>query len=104
MLCFLCPARPAFAEDYADNAAGEGFVMPATDKFIKQWERSGGSELGASQAFIEGLCEILGVEKPRSPQANLPDNDYVFEKAVALSGADGGTTGRMATFAVLDTL
>ena len=95
MLCFLCPARPAFAEDYADNAAGEGFVMPATDKFIKQWERSGGSELGASQAFIEGLCEILGVEKPRSPQANLPDNDYVFEKAVALSGADGGGTGRI---------
>ncbi len=61
----------------------------AIDTFIAQWRDTGGSELANTQSFINGLCELLGVEKPRGSRTDDSANDYVFERRVFQDNGDG---------------
>ncbi|ATE65636.1 hypothetical protein [Rhizorhabdus dicambivorans] len=36
----------------------------AVAAFVAHWRDTGGSELANTQSFINGLCDLLGVEKP----------------------------------------
>lgn len=72
------------------------FTMPPVEAFIAKFNQSGGSELGSSQAFIMGLCDILGVPQPEAPRPALDDNNYAFEAQITFTKADGRTsTGRI---------
>lgn len=77
-------------------AEPQRFALPATEAFIAKWSQSGGSELGSSQNFLLELCDILEVQRPSSPRADLRDNTYTFEKQVSLNGPGGkNTSGRI---------
>ena len=55
------------------------------EAFISQWQGVAASELSTSQSFIMNLCELLGVARPHS----TPAQDYMFERPVTFSYADG---------------
>ncbi|MCB0598015.1 MAG: class I SAM-dependent DNA methyltransferase, partial [Phaeodactylibacter sp.] len=58
------------------------------DEFISKWAASGAAERANAQAFILGLCQVLGVEPPQPKTPEEAANAYVFEKTVpAISGA-----------------
>lgn len=61
----------------------------ATDAFIAHWRDTGGSELANTQSFINGLCDLLGVEKPHGSKTDDAANDYVFERRVFQDNGDG---------------
>ena len=78
------------------SANATRLAVPPIDGFIARWNSSGGSELGASQAFLLELCDLLEVPRPQSPRPNLKDTSYLFEGAVALTTTDGkASTGRI---------
>lgn len=54
------------------------------EQFIQTWQANDLTERAGAQAFIEDLCELLGLEKPRSSE------DFCYEKgAVKDSGRRG---------------
>ncbi|KPF91889.1 hypothetical protein IP81_07430 [Novosphingobium sp. AAP83] len=59
------------------------------DKFIADWRDTGGSELANTQSFINGLCQILGVDAPAGSRTDDAHNDYVFERRVFQDNGDG---------------
>jgi hypothetical protein len=59
------------------------------DDFISEWEKSGGNERANTQTFINDLCELLGVQRPRATQSDMAANDYVFERHVVKTEIDG---------------
>lgn len=59
------------------------------DKFIAAWRDTGGSELANTQSFINGLCQILGVDAPAGSRTDDAHNDYVFERRVFQDNGDG---------------
>ena len=61
----------------------------AIETFIAHWRDTGGSELAKTQSFINGLCDLLGVEKPHGSRADDNANDYVFERRVFQDNGDG---------------
>ena len=61
----------------------------AIETFIAHWRDTGGSELANTQSFINGLCDLLGVEKPHGSRADDAANDYVFERRVFQDNGDG---------------
>ena len=44
------------------------------DKFIAAWRDTGGSELANTQSFINGLCQLLGVDAPAGSRTNDAHN------------------------------
>jgi hypothetical protein len=62
------------------------------DGFIAHWRATGGDGLANSQSFINGLCDIIGVERPHGSKANIALNDYVFERRVFQDNGDGTTS------------
>lgn len=76
------PVRPPPHITGAMNDAG------AIDAFITHWRDTGGSELANTRSFINGLCDLLGVEKPRGGRADDDANDYVFERRVFQDNGD----------------
>ncbi|MFO1261187.1 MAG: type IIL restriction-modification enzyme MmeI [Sphingomonadaceae bacterium] len=61
----------------------------AIENFIAHWRDTGGSELANTQSFINGLCDLLGVEKPHGSKSDDATNDYVFERRVFQDNGDG---------------
>lgn len=61
----------------------------AINTFIAHWRDTGGSELANTQSFINGLCDLLGVEKPHGSKVDDSANDYVFERRVFQDNGDG---------------
>ena len=43
---------------------------------------TGGSELANTQSFINGLCQLIGVDPPHGSRTDDSQNDYVFERRV----------------------
>lgn len=63
--------------------------------FVEKWSRSGAAEHSNSQSFLNDLCDVLGVERPR-PAEGDPDKDrYVFEKPVLLAKEDNASVGHV---------
>ena len=59
------------------------------DAFIAQWRDTGGSELANTQSFINGLCDLLGLDAPAGSLSDDAHNDYVFERRVFQDNGDG---------------
>lgn len=59
------------------------------DTFIAAWRDTGGSELANTQSFINGLCQILGIDAPAGSRTDDVHNDYVFERRVFQDNGDG---------------
>jgi hypothetical protein len=62
------------------------------DEFIEEWRLSGGNERANSQTFINDLCELIGVQRPRGTQSDMAANDYVFERHMVKTEIDGATS------------
>lgn len=62
------------------------------ERFIEAWRNTGGSELANTQSFINGLCDILGVEPPLGSRTDDQHNDYVFERRVFQHNGDGSVS------------
>ena len=58
-------------------------------QFIAHWRDTGGSELANTQSFINGLCQLIGVEPPHGSRTDDAQNDYVFERRVFQDNGDG---------------
>ena len=58
------------------------------EAFIARWQGVTASELATSQSFIIDLCELLDVPRPHP----TPEQDYMFERPVTFSYADGSTS------------
>lgn len=58
-------------------------------RFIAHWRDTGGSELANTQSFINGLCQLIGVEPPHGSRTDDVQNDYVFERRVFQDNGDG---------------
>lgn len=58
------------------------------EAFIARWQGVSASELATSQSFIIDLCELLDVPRPHP----TPEQDYMFERPVTFSYADGSTS------------
>lgn len=69
----------------------------SVEQFIKRWEgHEGGAERANYGMYLSELCDVLGVPRPDPAQATTAENDYVFERAVKLTGLDGSvSTGRI---------
>ncbi len=69
----------------------------SVEEFIKRWEgHEGGAERANYGMYLSELCDIIGVPRPDPAQATTAENDYVFERAVKLTGPDGSiSTGRI---------
>ena len=64
--------------------------------FMTRWEKSGGSEMGASQSFLKELCDLIEAPQPDPPKPDEDLNTYVFEKAVEIANGDGTrSSGRL---------
>ena len=59
------------------------------EKFIADWRDTGGSELANTQSFINGLCQLLGIDAPAGSRTDDVHNDYVFERRVFQDNGDG---------------
>lgn len=66
--------------------------MHALDALIEEASASGGSELANYQLFVVGLCDALGMDRPRMAQEGNDLNDYVFERRVDFKHLDGSRT------------
>jgi hypothetical protein len=63
------------------------------EEFIGRWHgREGGAERANYGMFLSELCDVLGVARPEPAGATTEGNDYVFERAVRDTDADGRTT------------
>ena len=65
---------------------------PDVKRFIAQWRDTGGSELANTQSFINGLCQLIGVEPPHGSRTDDSQNDYVFERRVFQDNGDGSVS------------
>ncbi len=60
------------------------------EAFIARWQgREGGQERANYALFLSELCDVLGVDRPAPATASTEENDYVFERSVRRSAADG---------------
>ena len=74
------------------SGAAVGLVEEAVGNFIAKWKESGAGERGNFQSFLNELCDLLGVGRPRPSRAVEGENAYVFEKAVRFDDGDGNVT------------
>ncbi len=59
------------------------------ESFIAEWALTGGSELANTHLFVTGLCALIGVGPPKGSGIDDAYNDYVFERRVFQTEADG---------------
>lgn len=52
------------------------------EEFIADWRDTGGSELANTQSFINGLCQLLGVDASAGSRTDDAYNEYAFERRV----------------------
>src|SRR3546814_2831815 len=52
------------------------------DAFVAHWRKTGCSELAHTQSFINGLCNLLGLEPPAGSRTDDAHTDFVFERRV----------------------
>jgi len=62
------------------------------DAFIARWSASGAHERANYQLFVTELCDLLDLPRPDPATPDPEANRYVFERAVAIRGADGETS------------
>lgn len=61
--------------------------------FIDRWKGAHGDEKGSSQSFLNELCDVLGIERPKPN-----DPGYCFEKRVATSEDAGQSSTKFIDF------
>ena len=61
--------------------------------FIQRWSGSASSEKSNAQSFINELCDVLGVERPRPATGDAAADGYVFEKPVPFQDGPKQSTG-----------
>ncbi len=64
-------------------------MTEAVEAFIARWRGSGGGERGNYQLFLDGLADLLGVDRPQPHAADARDDAYVFERRVTFRHGDG---------------
>lgn len=65
------------------------------EAFVCYWSgREGGQERANFPRFLIELCDILGVDRPEAADATHKHNDYVFERRVERTRADGTKESR----------
>jgi hypothetical protein len=68
-------------------------VPDSVETFIQRWDgHEGGAERANYGMYLSELCDVIGVKRPDPARATTAENDYVFERAVKLTGPDGGTS------------
>lgn len=65
---------------------------PDVERFIAQWRDTGGSDPANTQNFINGLCQLIGVDPPHGSRTDDSLNDYVFERRVFQDNGDGSVS------------
>ena len=58
------------------------------EEFVTRWAPSGGSEQANAKLFLAELTEIIGAPRPDPVVPRLSENDYVFERRIALRADD----------------
>ena len=58
------------------------------EEFIKRWAPSGGSEQANAKLFLTELTHLIGAPPPDPVVPRLSENDYVFERRIALRADD----------------
>jgi hypothetical protein len=67
----------------------------AVDAFVARWRANeGGAERANYVLFLTELCDLLGLPRPDPADATHDRNDYVFERAVDATDADGRISHR----------
>ncbi len=66
--------------------------MTDLEQFLARWSGSEGSERANAQPFLCELCEVLGVERPRSATGDPEKDDFAFERDATLLHAEGQPT------------
>ncbi len=70
-----------------------GLSLP---EFIARWKESGAAERANFQSFVNELCDLLGVSRPRPARDDDARNEYVFERTVTFHNPDGTTPSGLA--------
>ncbi len=58
------------------------------DPFVARWQKSAASERSNYQLFLIGLCDVLGVERPKPATGEQDRDEYIFERPVHFQNAD----------------
>lgn len=66
--------------------------------FVEKWERSAAAEHSNSQSFLNDLCDLLAVERPRPATGDPARDHYVFEKPVLLANEENASVGHVDLF------
>lgn len=64
------------------------------EEFIKEWDGVVGSERSNAQIFVNDLCEMLGLDKPKKAIQNHSENAYVFERYLKEHDAEAKASNR----------
>ena len=56
--------------------------MVDVGEFIKKWSPSGGNERVNAIPFLNDLCDVIGVDKPKPAEQSSKNDDYRFERYV----------------------
>ena len=72
------------------DEAGQGQVCTEYGgKFIAGWRDTGGSGPANTPSFINGLCQLPGVDAPAGSRTGDAHDDYVFGRRVFQDNGDG---------------
>jgi hypothetical protein len=63
--------------------------------FVDHWKRSEANEDSNRQSFLDGLCELIGVDPPDPARADTKKNQYVYERRVDYYADQEGERGFM---------
>lgn len=66
--------------------------------FVEKWEPSGAAEHSNSQSFLNDLCDVLGVQRPKPATGDPAKDTYVFEKPVLLANEENASVGHVDLF------
>lgn len=64
------------------------------EEFIQEWDGVVGSERSNAQIFVNDLCEMLGLEKPKKAIQDHSENAYVFERYLKEHDAEAKASNR----------
>lgn len=64
------------------------------EEFIKEWDGVVGSERSNAQIFVNDLCEMLGLDKPKKAIQDHSENAYVFERYLKEHDAEAKASNR----------
>ncbi len=77
-----------------EREGDDGLALGVVDAFIARWEKSGGAERSNTQSFLNELCGLLDLPRPDPVTEANYLNDYVYERSVTRSHADGHVSTR----------